>query len=442
MIRRFSRDYFSSAWIPSALSLGIFGLLFLNELKLHFGWIGFALLLALVLSLLGVLASGIYQVFKGRKLWGAINLLAIPLIGWVMAMGIGFLFFSMLFNDKPDNFGKDIVIPADMQVSDPVDQFEEPGGSASDQFTENIVAAFSTIGNITNISTISTDLAALNEFATTNRQRLIEHLSASPRWFVTEERGKPYAYRRLVIGRRWQNTLNGYYSSFDVDPSDPHFQMRIIIGFDGPVFVDPFRRNEILTTAQVGTGAVPIRVVDDKRGNQGKESCFLLQSMRASLEIFEQSGIEARPATELAVAEVKRELESALASSNAAHLSPLPDIQTGESVIELAKGTQGGIYQVRAFVNSGEAGRAFLKVFEATQNTPLSSARLQPRSVSRIGWSTNSNEKFRYQSEITVYEGDWGTFYPARFELWFMPDSGKPERKLIDRIFRIEGWQR
>lgn len=428
-------------WLPSVFALLVLGLLFVNELKLHIPFIGLALLLTFVGSLVGIFVSGIIQLVKGRKLWGAINLVALPIIGLIAVWGIGFIAFAGLFNDEPDNFGKDIVIPADMKVSDPVESFNEPGEPAVDELTENIVAAFTTNAVSSGSPRVSTDLTILNELATTNRQKLIQQLSASPRWFVTEERGKPYAYRRLVIGGRWQNTLNGFYGSFDVAPSaEPHFQTRIVISFDGPVFAEPFRK--VLTTSQVGAGDVPIRVVDDKNANQGKESYFVLQSARASVEIFEQSRLDARPITQLALTEIRHELETALLSTNATTISPQPALESGEPEIQLAKGMQGGIYQVRAFVNPGEAGRAYIKVFEATQNTPLSAERIKPRSISRIGWSTNSNDKFRYQSEITVYEGDWGTFYPGRFELWFIPDSGGPERKLIDRIFRIEGWMR
>jgi hypothetical protein len=422
-------------------ALLVFGLLFVNELKLHIPFIGFVLLLALVGSLIGVLVSGIVQLIKGRKLWGAINLLALPLIGLIVARGMGFLLFAGMFNDEPDNFGKDIVIPADMKVSDPVESFNEPSKPAVDELTGNIVAAFATNIVSSGNPRISTDLTILNDFATTNRQKLIDYLSASPRWFVTEERGKPYAYRRLVIGGRWQNTLNGFYGSYDIAPSaDSHFQTRIVIGFDGPVFAEPFQKKQ--TSANVGSGSVAIRVIDDKELNQGKESYFILQASRACVEVFEQSRIDSRPATQLALTDIKRELEAALVSTNTASLPPEPALNGGEPEIQLAKGMQGGMYQVRAFVNSGEPGRAYLKVFEATKNTPLSAERIKPRSISRIGWSTNSNEKFRYQSEITVYEGDWGIFYPGRFELWFIPDSGKAERKLIDRIFRIEGWMR
>ena len=82
------------------------------------------------------------------------------------------------------------------------------------------------------------------------------------------------------------------------------------------------------------------------------------------------------------------------------------------------------------------------ELFQATKNTALSTERIRPRSIARIGWSTNSSEKFHHESEITVYEGYWGNFYPGRFELWLIPDSGGPEQKLVDRIFRIEGWMR
>jgi len=72
----------------------------------------------------------------------------------------------------------------------------------------------------------------------------------------------------------------------------------------------------------------------------------------------------------------------------------------------------------------------------------LSEGRLYDRSNERIGWSQDPEEKFLYENEFTIYEGDWGKPYAARIEVWFRPDSGKPERKLTERICKIEGWQR
>jgi hypothetical protein len=57
-------------------------------------------------------------------------------------------------------------------------------------------------------------------------------------------------------------------------------------------------------------------------------------------------------------------------------------------------------------------------------------------------WSTESSERFGAKAGFMIYEGDWGKPYAARFEVWFKPDSGKTERKLAERVFKIEGWQR
>jgi hypothetical protein len=55
---------------------------------------------------------------------------------------------------------------------------------------------------------------------------------------------------------------------------------------------------------------------------------------------------------------------------------------------------------------------------------------------------TDTHELFFSNTHFTVYEGDWGKPCAARFEIWFVPDSGAPERKLMEKVFKIEGWQR
>jgi hypothetical protein len=72
----------------------------------------------------------------------------------------------------------------------------------------------------------------------------------------------------------------------------------------------------------------------------------------------------------------------------------------------------------------------------------LSDASLRQYSNEWIGWSDNPKQLFLSNTTFTIYEGDWGKPYAARFEVWFVPDSGKPERKLMQQVFRIEGWQR
>src|ERR1044071_1567615 len=82
-------------------------------------------------------------------------------------------------------------------------------------------------------------------------------------------------------------------------------------------------------------------------------------------------------------------------------------------------------------------GSVYLKAFEVTKGTPLSVDRLEQASKTRMTWSTQSVERFGARAGFTIYEGDWGKPYAARSEVSFKPDSGKAERKLAERIFKI-----
>ena len=97
---------------------------------------------------------------------------------------------------------------------------------------------------------------------------------------------------------------------------------------------------------------------------------------------------------------------------------------------------------MEGWVNPGEPGTVYLRAYEVTRKTRLSEDRLYESSNERVGWSGSPDELFLYNTHVTINEGDWGQPYAARFELWFKPESGTPERKILERNFKIEGWQR
>ena len=270
--------------------------------------------------------------------------------------------------------------------------------------------------------------------------------TTSAKWFVSADQGRIYAYRRFIINGQWQNCLNGYYSSGTFDKQlEGDFQFRILISPDKPVISRPWQNDA--TTAKVSDRFVQLKTVTDNQFGRGIESYLVLKSRRAALEIFEQSHSVNRPFTRMVLQQINQELVSVLLSRTAYRrgfdtlLMPPVSVTTGEPEIHLVKGMQGGIYSVYAFMNPGEQGYAYLKVFEATQNTPLSEDKIKQRSIEYTGWSKIAAERFFYNCEITVNEGSVGVYYPARFELWFAPRSGMPEKKLMEKIFRIEGWQ-
>ena len=46
------------------------------------------------------------------------------------------------------------------------------------------------------------------------------------------------------------------------------------------------------------------------------------------------------------------------------------------------------------------------------------------------------------KQEFTIFEGDWGEYYAVRVEVWHCDASTKKETKLLEKIYRMEGWMR
>ncbi len=109
---------------------------------------------------------------------------------------------------------------------------------------------------------------------------------------------------------------------------------------------------------------------------------------------------------------------------------------------QLYNSSQSGLYEYDIWINSNQNGTIFLKVFEITQEIQLSTSSVRERSSLRISNTNGVIEKFSTKDDFTIYEGDWGKPYGARFEIWFKPDNGKSEKKLMEKNYIIEGWMR
>jgi len=110
---------------------------------------------------------------------------------------------------------------------------------------------------------------------------------------------------------------------------------------------------------------------------------------------------------------------------------------------------QPGLYKYNFWTKRIEKGKIYLKAFELTSNDELSSNSLQESSLIQVYNPTDTLVMFQMDKgnsdlgrTFTIYEGDWGKPYAARFELWLIPDNGGQERKLIEKNYKIEGWQR
>ncbi len=118
------------------------------------------------------------------------------------------------------------------------------------------------------------------------------------------------------------------------------------------------------------------------------------------------------------------------------------NIKRTKNDFEIYNSFQPGLYEYDFWTGKIESGIIYLKAYEITQEYPLSTDRLAEQSSVKIYNPTDSIMRFGTTSDFTIYEGDWGKPYAARFEVWFKPDNGGQERKLIQKNYKIEGWQR
>lgn len=103
---------------------------------------------------------------------------------------------------------------------------------------------------------------------------------------------------------------------------------------------------------------------------------------------------------------------------------------------------QPGIYTYDIWANKTENGFYYLKAIEITKNDILSEESIFRRSKIINSPQIINFKRKELNGDFTVYEGDWGKPYAARFELWFHNDSLKTDEKLISKNYIIEGWMR
>jgi hypothetical protein len=118
----------------------------------------------------------------------------------------------------------------------------------------------------------------------------------------------------------------------------------------------------------------------------------------------------------------------------------IQNIKRNELDFQLYNSFQPGIFEYDIWVPKIEKGKVHLKAYEITQNYRLSETALSENTLIEIYNPTDTILKIGTKTDFTIYEGDWGKPYAARFEVWFKPDNNEKERKLLERNYIIEGW--
>ena len=454
-MKRFFRLFVSSWWLsPLSMLLcaglwcvgGLLSAMLQNQtLPSAVGVLGWVGAVGFAIFLLLGLAAVVRALVLRR--WGRAVAAFLATGACLVASGVAaaIVTFMLLFADN-DHFADDLSVPEGIEIAEPgvKDSWPELSSrTGEDAYSAAVTNALARPG--TADATVAAAVPSFERLARGHRDLLLAYFSAHPGWRVFEERGGLYATRAMRADGEWFYPLHGYYSDFShrTDPDGPGggrkepYQVRLTVGFP-----DPWAKRGTFRLAPGETAAVPVA-----KGNPGTMvSHVAVSAGPACIEIFEESATPERRLTKALLALLEGELrplaESPDPATLRALLPPGSAVRGEELGVFLKDAGQGGIYAVRVLANPGEPGLVYLRAFEVTKGTPLSETRLPDRSSLRLGWSDDPAELFSGTTEITIYEGNWEQYYAARFELWFRPDSGAPERKLAEKVYRIQGWMR
>ena len=393
------------------------------------------------IAFLGLIVASIWSFLKKRRREGIINLLFIFGCGAATTLAFSFIMVASMFGPSEDGFADNLTIPEDIEIAEPN---QDTSGTmnvtiakGTDELQDIVRKALSVPGG--DVTEFTPEMPSFRRAATDHTKMFRDYIEASPDWHVFIEQGNHFASRRWSYGGEPRDTLHGYISEFD---GDSGFQTRCLICLDR-------KQWSRYSVQHVKEGTTPVKP-EMNWSNNLHESRVMIECGEVWVEIFEQSGKPERRVTKATVSALEKEFSEFERDPKAAlkrvraRSSKLASRLIGKDgqLFRLLTGMQPGIYGVVYSLNPGEPGSVYLRAFEVTKGTPLSIDRLERASKTRMTWSTEPSERFGAKAGFTIYEGDWGKPYAARFEVWFKPDSDKPDRKLAERIFKIEGWQR
>ncbi len=396
----------------------------------------YVFLMGLVLFFVSV-GNGIFCIVdlcKRRIVGGIIGLVVTSYLA-LSGLGLAFFTFCMLAMAAEDHFADDLKLPEGIELTEPLEPGEYSVGHPSkkvseDSFQYQVITAANSEKGLKKDDDCR--VPALEKISTMpdGCEYLIRYLNASPEWDVYEDEDRCglYAVRHFQLDGSIHKSMNHYYLD---DEYNWNWQYRLGIGLDGRSWYPAAKMNETEFSVL-------------KSGKQKTLSVY--SNGKVVLDIFEENKTPGSPMTAMTLRLLEKEFHAlhllisedpeqwvkAVPADTNIHKDAQPDII-------LYNGFQGGIYDADIWCNPGEPGLLYLKAFEITQGTPLSEDRMPN---AKAGYSGDPNEMFLREMGFTIYEGNWGQYYGARFEVWFKPDSDQLDRKLFEKNFKIEGWQR
>ena len=277
-----------------------------------------------------------------------------------------------------------------------------------------------------------------NSFDEQNLDRLERYLSANKKWNVRHWKERKVAFLKRKEKEDWNISMNMYFSEENLQ-----HRVGVYLGNNQPQYK---YNQKPLRYAISGKKDFNVQIKKTPYSSMPKYLSWLwVKGENIGIEIFEETNKPQRNLTRKYLSEVSLELTKLKeweVNKDINDLLVSGSIITAEqNSMKILDGFQPGIYQATGYINTGKKGYVYLKVFDKKSGVQLSKSETM-ENLNYPGWSENTNEKFHFQFEFTIYEGDWNSKYPVQIELWFKPSDDTPEEKLITKSQLINGWQR
>lgn len=124
-----------------------------------------------------------------------------------------------------------------------------------------------------------------------------------------------------------------------------------------------------------------------------------------------------------------------------------PVDSTDESThLQVWEDGQGGLYKYNFYAKNLPAGKIWLKAYEATEDIPLRDKHgFRTGNVRYSEIEINGCDHFERvveKQKFMIQDGDWGDYYAVRVEVWFKDSKTRKKRKLMEKVYRMQGWMR
>ena len=366
----------------------------------------------------------------GKK---TVLLIVIALL-WLYGGWKGWPIVSRLFRLEPVPYqiSSAQVIPAGTEVAEPIALSSLPfDGKEIDRYSE-MLRKLSADPSSSRVKVVC-DNSELKRLFKEDQALLLRYLACHPGWRFRDGRYGREARRRIRKGNLWLDRGWGYFEQSRIDEDEcESIEATCVVYLDG---IDDSSPRYLCGESAELESIVP----DEDDFNDWQIMCGT--GTNITLVVSEHASFKMSRVMQPIFDFTQDEFRAVRQSRNwetAKGLLPEGSIRKGMSAVDVYEDEPGG-YFYRAWINPMESGSAYLRVYDIINETLLSQELIKQVSEEYAGWSDDPVEKFCVGSPFCIVERCPAESYVIRVEVWFIPASGGPERKLVERVFRVKG---